>query len=82
MYTKNVDMITEVRGAIADTQKSFLFLFPWIIQIKVWSHSQKKTKMSSCHFGACNVLSYNVLGNQKECQEGRSYQYCLPIPLQ
>lgn len=27
------------------------------------------------------ILSYNVLGNQKECQEWCTDQYCLPIPL-
>jgi hypothetical protein len=26
-------------------------------------------------------MSYNVLGNHKEYQEGRSDQYCLPVPL-
>jgi transcription initiation factor TFIID subunit TAF12 len=28
MYTKKVDMITEMSGAIAETQKSLLFFFP------------------------------------------------------
>jgi hypothetical protein len=32
MYTQKVDMITEISGAIAETQKSFLFFFPWIIE--------------------------------------------------
>jgi hypothetical protein len=29
-------MITEVSGAIAATQKSFLFFFAWNAQMKLW----------------------------------------------
>jgi len=28
MYTKKVDIITEMSGAVADIQKSFFFFFP------------------------------------------------------
>jgi hypothetical protein len=28
IYTKKVDRITDINGAIAGTQKNFLFLFP------------------------------------------------------
>lgn len=28
MYTKKVDRITDINGAIAGTQKNFLFFFP------------------------------------------------------
>ena len=81
MYTKKVDMITEMSGAIAETQKSFLFFFPWIIERDsvITTYSQRKTNM---WFWSMLMLSYNVLGNQKECQEGCTDQYCLPIPLQ
>lgn len=33
MKTQNVEMITEINGAIAGTQKYFLFLFPCSIEI-------------------------------------------------
>ena len=81
MYTKKVDMITEMSGAIAETQKSFLFFFPWIIERDsvITTYSQRKTNM---WFWSMLMLSYNVLSNQKECQEGCTDQYCLPIPLQ
>lgn len=38
MYTQKVDMITEVSGAIAETQKSFLFFLAWIIPMEQHSH--------------------------------------------
>lgn len=32
MYTKKVEMMTEMSGAIAETQKNFLFFLPWIME--------------------------------------------------
>lgn len=41
MKTQNVEMITEINGAIAGTQKYFLFLFPCSIEIA--SETETKT---------------------------------------
>ena len=38
MYTQKVDMTTEMRGAIAETQKSFLFFLAWIIPVEQHDH--------------------------------------------
>ena len=38
-YTKRVARMTEVIGAIAGTQKYFLFLFPWVYEISLLSYS-------------------------------------------
>ena len=38
MNTQNVDTITEMSGAIAETQKSFLFFLAWIIPMEQNDH--------------------------------------------
>lgn len=41
MYTKKVDRMTDISGAIAGTQKSFLFFFPYSPK-HVWIRKKKK----------------------------------------
>lgn len=40
MYTQKVDMTTEMSGAMAETQKSFLFFLAWIIPME--QHDRQK----------------------------------------
>lgn len=76
-YTKRVARMTEVIGAIAGTQKYFLFFFPCAYETSLLSYKfLKRTNIE-----ANKKDPHNVLCKQKKTQESEANHNCLPVPL-
>lgn len=80
-YTKRVARITEVIGAIAGTQKYFLFFFPCGYETSLSGHTLPKNINIKAKLSGKKKDAHNVLRKEKKSKEYEANHNCLPVPL-